>query len=294
MVRSLIIIALLASLFYLVKYSQTGTEEPAGPGKVATSRQDKAVAEAQVDESSRFNPSVAAPLPDLNKGYVFSEKRKYEKDEPVEAAKVAVVEQGPDPITSVLYSGSIIVGDLRRALVTYQELAKEAGPSRPGGRGPAPAPSAPKNKQLNQGDRFLGYLVASVEPDRIVFEKGDLKVEKFLYDRGKTRLAAPELSPREAPPKEVGGVPLQAMAPPEILEALMNPTAARRNLPGARVGGPTIPAMPSPPLAAGDKGGDQAATAQSNRMVRRSQRFLGMDSFNVPVTPVPGLPVPNK
>jgi hypothetical protein len=296
MVKSVIIMALLASLFYLVKYSQP-VAEPVVTGKVASSRPEKPPADAKGDKPAGFNPPVVAPLPDVNAGYVFSEKRKYEKDDPASAAKVAPVDQGPDPLTSLLYSGSLIAGNLRRALVTYQELPREADRSRPPtGRGPAPAPAqgATQNKQLNQGDRFLGYVVASIEPDRIVFEKGDRKVEKFLYDQGKKRMAPPASSPRAAMPTEIGGVPLQAIAPPEILAAMMAPPpSARRPTSGAGavVSGPLSGVGP-----AGDAAGKNAdAQAQSSRVVRRSQRLLGMESMiNVPVTPVPGLPVPNQ
>jgi hypothetical protein len=292
MVKSLIIAALLTSLFFLVKHLQP-VVEPVVSGKVATSRQEKLPAEAQGNEPGGFNPVVVAPLPDVNNGYVFSEKRKYEKDDPANALKAALVEQGPDPLTTVLYSGSLIAGDLRRALVTYQELPKEADPRRssPGRlQAPAAAQGVIQKKQLNRGDLFLGYVVAAVEPDRVVFEKGDRKVEKFLYDQGKKRMAPPEVSPQQALPTEIGGVPLSAMVPPEVLAALMAPPASGRNPQGSRVSGPTLPV--DTPAVATDKAQDQAPPTP---VLRRSQRLMGVDSLiNVPVSPVPGLPVPNK
>lgn len=295
MVKSVIILALLATLFYLVKHSQP-VPEPVLPGQVATSPREKPAAEEdQGDKSSGFNPPVPAPLPDVNAGYVFSEKRKYEKDAPPDAAKAAQAEQGPDPLASVLYSGSLIAGDLRRALVTYQELPKEADRNRlPTGRSQAPVSpqGAIQNKQLNQGDRFLGYVVASIEPDRIVFEKGDRKVEKFLYEQGKNRMALPESGPSGAAPTEIGGVPLQAIAPPEVLAAMLAPPSAARRPPTRTVVRGQLPGA-GPADEAARKTAD--AQAQTNRMSRRSQQLLGMDSMiSVPVTPVPGLPVPNK
>lgn len=281
MVRSVIIIALLASLFYLVRHLQP-VPETAAPVKVAVSRPEKPPVAAPVEAPGGFNPAVVTPLPDINKGYIFSEKRKVTQDEPGEAGKVAPLDEGPDLLASVLYSGSVIAGDLRRALVVYQEQPREAAPRRAApGRSPAPSSQGTfQKKQLNQGDRFLGYLVATIEPDRIVFEKGERKVEKFLYDQNKKRMAPSGPSQREVEPAESGGVPLQAMAPPEVLEALMAQPPSRR---------PSLGASP-----AGDPGG-AGGGAPANRVVRRSQRLMGLDpSIDLPITPVPGLPVPNK
>lgn len=295
MVKSAIILTLLATLFYLVKYGQPVTEPVAVQGKVAkSSPEKKPPAEGQGDGPGGFNPVVATPLPDINAGYVFSDKRKYEKDDPAAAAKAALVEQGPDPLTTVLYAGSLIAGDLRRALVTYQELPKEADRRRSSGRTQAAAgQGAVLKKQLNKGDRFLGYVVAAIEPDRLVFEKGDLKVEKFLYDQNKKRLAPPTVEPRQALPTEVGGVPIEAIAPPEVLAALMAPPpTAGRSPQEPRPSGAARGAVVSPPGAAGTT---KAAPAAPTPVLRRSQRLLGMDSLlNAPVAPVPGLPVPNN
>lgn len=303
MLRSVIILALLATLFYLVKHIQP-VAEPGGAGKTATSRSEAPpVEKVPGDEPGRFNPPVVTPLPDVNKGYVFSEKREFVKDAPPEPGKSAQVEQGPDPLASVLYSGSVIVGNLRRALVSYQEQSRETARRPPPGRGstPAAAQGTVRNKQLHQGDSFLGYVVATIEPDRIVFAKGELKVEKFLYDRNKKRLAAPEPSRREtAPSGEVGGVPLQALAPPEVLEAMMAPSSMR-STPGTAPGGPSPGVGMSglnseaTPIDAGGVTGRTRPPAPVNRVVRRSQRLLGIDpSVSLPVTPVPGRPVPNK
>lgn len=295
MVKSAIILTLLATLFYLVKYGQPVTEPVAVQGKVAKKSQEKPPAETQGDGPGGFNPVVATPLPDINAGYVFSDKRKYEKDDPATAAKAALVEQGPDPLTTVLYAGSLIAGDLRRALVTYQELPKEAERRRSssGRTQAAAAQGAVLKKQLNKGERFLGYVVAAIEPDRLVFEKGDLKVEKFLYDPSKKRMAPPTAEPRQALPAEVGGVPIEAIAPPEVLAALMAPpSTAGRSPQEPRPGGAARGAVVSPPGAGGTA---KAAPAAPTPVLRRSQRLLGMDSLlNAPVAPVPGLPVPNN
>lgn len=304
MLRSLIILALLATLVYLVKHLQP-VAEPGGAGKTATSRPEVSPVEVVSDDGAgRFNPPVVTPLPDVNKGYVFSEKREFVKEAPPEPGKSARVEQGPDPLESLLYSGSVIVGNLRRALVSYQEQSRETTRRPSPGRGPTPAAAqgAVRNKQLHQGDSFLGYVVAAIEPDRIVFAKGELKVEKFLYDRNKKRLAVSESGRRETPPAaEVGGVPLQALAPPERIEALMASPSMRSAPgtvpsglpPGAGLGGLNSEATPTEE--AGGVNGRAQTPAPVNRAIRRSQRLLGIDPLGtVPLTPVPGRPVPNN
>jgi len=300
MVRIATVLALLATLFFLVRHLQPdpppGFVEKAGPPRPAASAGVEAGEGGGV-----FNPSVATPLPDVGKGYIFSEKRKIEKDEPPDALKAVQVEQGPDPLETVMYSGSVIAGELRRAVVIYQEQAREASPSRRPARGAAPAPAAgggTRNKQLNQGEHFLGYVVESIEPARIVFAKGDRKVEKFLYDQKKKRLEPPEPSrPAAAPVSEPGGVPLQALAPPEVLAALLTPpppTSGRlaRGVTPAR----TTPLAPAPSVPVEQQAAaNGSGQAPPTRVVRRSQRILGIDpSINVPASPVPGLPVPIK
>jgi len=292
MLRSVLIMALLGSLFYLLTHLQPASEL-AQPDKVATSRTEKPAADAHAEEPGGFNPAVPTPLPDVNQGYVFSEQRKYEKDASAGALKAAPAVPGPDLLASVLYSGSVIVGDLRRALVTYQDQSSEAAPRRPlPGRNQAPVnQGATRNKQLNKGDRFLGYVVAAVEPDRIVFEMADKKVEKFLYDQSKKRLAPPESRSQEPAAPGAGGVPLQAMAPPEVLAALMALPQSRRPVIGAARG--SVPSAGA--AAAGENGAVVQDSTGANRLVRRSQRILGIDpSIQVPVTPVPGRPIPNN
>lgn len=283
MVRSLLIMALLATLFFTLKYLQPEVEPP--PGKAAATREAQPPAETPAAGTNLFNPPVATPLPDVEKGYIFSEKRKIEKDDPAAAAKAAAAaEVGPDLLATVTYTGSLIIGETRRALVTYQEQSQAAPPRRPvGGRGPAPAAASAQSgtqyKQLTMGDKFLGYAVAAIEPDRLVFAKGEQKVEKFLYDRNKKRMAAAAPSRPAATPATVGGVPIEAMAPPD-------------EQPGAAGG--------APPLTGTGYG------SQSDRMIRRSQRVLGGGQlpgqgsklqglgaqFQVPAAPVPGRPVP--
>lgn len=305
MVKTLIIMALLASLFYTILHWQPLAEPTAE--KVAVSRVDKASEDSPGPAASGFNPVVPESLPDVEKGYVFSEKRKLEKDLPPEMVKPLVVEPGPEVLDSVTYIGSVIIGDLRRALVIFQEPSRDAaaGPGRrPGGVRRPGAPSAPatvsssspQNKQLYLGDRLLGFAVAAIEPERIVFEKGTLKVEKFLYDRNKKRLAvvASRSEASTAPPPIISpeGIPLEAMVPPEVAaEVAASPEATKRFMSGGGV------AM-SPPQGSGGDGsggvGEQAA-APPTRMVRRSQRLSGIDSsIKMPFTPVPGRPVPKN
>ncbi|NTV12756.1 MAG: hypothetical protein HGA96_02290 [Desulfobulbaceae bacterium] len=297
MVKILIAIALLASLFYTVQHLHPPAEPPAS--KVAASRAEKSVEGAPGETPSGFNPVVPESLPDVEKGYIFSEKRRIEKDAPIVEVKPVVVEPGPEVLDSVVYTGSVIIGEMRRALVIFQEPPQAGAPAAPATPGTRPgggrrlgtvaaaSPSAPQNKQLHRGDRLLGFVVAAIEPDRIVFEKGTLKVEKFLYDRNKKRLVATTGRAETPPPITTpGGIPLEAFVPPEVAaEVAASPAAAQRFMAGGGVARPAAP---------GDGASDQAA-AQSARMVRRSQRlFSGDSSIKVPFTPVPGRPVPKE
>jgi len=297
MVRTLIIISLLASLFYIVQHWQPAPE-PAGK-VIAANQATKPAEEAKVETPNGFNPVVPEALPDVEKGYIFAEKRKIEKEPPPGAVKPEVVEPGPEVLDSVNYVGSLIIGDTRRALVTYQEPAKDpggpGGPGVPGGRRPAPigrrppppdaaSQGASQNKQLVQGDRLLGYQVGLIEPSRIVFEKGEQKVEKFLYDRKKKRMEAVISRPENSPAAAPGGVQPDGSVTIDVTAAAaVSPDGAQR--PG---GGAVV----TPLTGAGAAG---QAAVQSGRMLRRSQRLLGADpSISVPTMPVPGRPIPKN
>ncbi len=306
MVRTLIVMALLASLFFIVQHWQPAAELTADRG---ASLAVKSVTPSPGEEPNGFNPAVPESLPDVEKGYLFSEKRKVEKDAAPGEAKPVAVEPGPEVLDSVTYTGSLIVGDLRRALVIFQEPTREVGPgnrrpvaSRRPGAPPPPPPSVqgqPQNKQLIQGDRLLGYVVALIEPDRIIFEKGEQKVEKFLYDRNKKRLAA-VIGRSEAPSGAApGGIPPEAYAPPEMARAMVaslaaSPTASTNLNSGGGVTQSTTPGVGGDGGAGTGPGGSQAAIP-ATRIMRRSQRLMGADSsFKVPISPVPGRPVPNN
>lgn len=276
MVRIFIVIALLASLVYTVRHWQPAPE--ATVAKTPANRSETTTAEPPAETASGgFYPAVPEALPDVEKGYIFSEKRKIEKEPPPGEVKPAVAEPGPEVLDSVAYTGSLILGETRRALVTFQEPSQEGPtphrptpPKRPGAAPAAPAQGTPQNKQLVPGDRLLGFVVKQIDPDRIVFEKGTLKVEKFLYDRNKQRLIA-EAVRSEPKPAAAAPAPAAQAIPPETpvdTAAIMAANA------------------------------EQAAAMQANRMSRRSQRLLGADTKSMvppmPVMPVPGRPVPKK
>ena len=170
-------------------------------------------------------------------------------------------------LEQVFYAGSVIVGDRRQGLITYQENNRSgAQPNRSSrfsarSRNVAVKPaSETQYKVLKPGDRFLGYVVAAIEPDKIVFEKGGEKVEKFLYDQNKKR---PEVSetPRATPSPAQAGVNGTVTAPP----ANISPNV------GSGPGG-SSPPSPTP--------------------FRRSIRSRRLPRYN-PASRLPNLPVPS-
>jgi hypothetical protein len=171
-------------------------------------------------------------------------------------------------LEQVFYSGSLIIGEKRQALVTYQQ--NNTGGRRPGrslDRGRAAAAEAQsgyQNKVLKPGDRFMGYEVAAIEPEKIVFKKGGEKVEKFLFDQNKKRPVVnepPRPAPAPAPANGQTGVNAPVMTPPFNLPPNVRiapvggagspPSATRRSRRSQRLLGtnppPAVPAQPVPP-----------------------------------------------
>lgn len=138
-------------------------------------------------QKKELYPPVPAVLPDLNENYLFNSERNFSENE-LEVGSAT----GSIDLAEVTYAGSLIVGEIRMALVTYKEKAAVAGRGaasrRPGAASRrTPAKNTEENRQLAVGNNFMGYIVDKIEKDRIVFKKGNEMVVKFLYDSGKDR-----------------------------------------------------------------------------------------------------------
>jgi hypothetical protein len=146
--------------------------------------------QAEVLEKMVFNPEVPSPLEDLNEGYIFLEARELLESDFAAFNRGGKKDETPSVDTvdfdEVFYSGSIIIGELRKALVTYPTVQQNV--KKGARRGTAKGRGALKHEQLDQGGEFMGFLVESVEEDRIVFAKNGERVEKFLHDQNKARV----------------------------------------------------------------------------------------------------------
>ncbi|MCK5322551.1 MAG: hypothetical protein KAJ45_00350 [Desulfobulbaceae bacterium] len=186
MLRLSIIIALSALLIFLIKLGfEGGQGEPlpepdilAKPASVLVPMQGKI----------NFYPPVPAHLPDLNEGYLFNEERHVEgEDEPVSDERDDIGEFWGD-FDDVRYVGSIISGKLSKGIVSYPVQKKK--------RARTSSPGQYSGKNLNYarlvvGDKFSGYKVTGVFPDKMIFEKSGETTEKLLYDTEKQRIVAP-------------------------------------------------------------------------------------------------------
>lgn len=141
-----------------------------------------------------FYPSVPAPLPDLNEKYLFNEERFLLGEKEEEAENEAAAANGSElsvDMNTVFYAGSIIVGDLRKGLISYTDnKAPTATASKDRKKTPTPLQTK-KYAQLVAGDSLSGYKVDTVDPDRIIFKKGTETIEKLLNDPEKERLKPP-------------------------------------------------------------------------------------------------------
>jgi hypothetical protein len=139
-------------------------------------------------------PPVPAVSPELSDNYLFNSERSFEDD-----GVAAGPANGAVDLAEVTFTGSLIVGQIRIGLITYQDdvAAAPGTPAATSRRGQvarrARTKSVTKNRQLAAGENFMGYSVEAIEKDRIVFKKGDEMIEKFLYDSGKDRSGVGEV-----------------------------------------------------------------------------------------------------
>lgn len=161
--------------------------------------EDKPVSPAKVV----LYPPVPDVLTDLNEGYLFNIDRAFEEIESGSAPSSAV------DLTEVFYAGSLIIGEMHKGLITYQDKGpasrRPVSPKRGATQLRRPSVQAVyKHKQLALGEKFMGYNVDKIEKDRIVFKKDDDVVEKFLYDPSKQRGKVGAVAkPQSAKPRTV-------------------------------------------------------------------------------------------
>ncbi len=223
-------------------------------------------------------PPVPAVLPDLNDGYLFNSERKFE----AVALDNAGGGNGTVDLAEVTYAGSLIVGEIHKALISYQEkipVARSAGSNaRQAARARRAAPKVvSKYKQLERGEKFMGYLVEKIEKDRIVFSQGDEVVEKFLYDPDKDRAVLGSM------------VKSQAVAP-TTRAAQATPVQRTVSLPARNISPKTVDTKARGVMPASDSGTHSAA---AKLIKSRSERLLGLDpSLGLPRSPrIPGDPL---
>lgn len=271
--RFAIVVLLLASLLLMMRQCGSGADIVPFMSADAGSKEKPA---AEVAAKIDLYPPVPAVSPDLNDGYVFNEERTFEEND---LGVPGISGDALIDLEDVIYSGSLIAGDIRKALVAYQEKVPVQGGRRPAarGRGAQPKSGATGNyqhEQLEPGEIFLGYRVAIVEADRIVFEKGGEQVEKFLYDGSKARVVI-KSSSAPAQTTAPGTTPTVPTIPASAVDLQVPPPIMTRGPGGS---GLTVLA----PAA----GGEGAPAAPATRRVRRSQRLLGLDpSFMAPPPP---------
>jgi len=171
------------------------------------SQQQDSSVNLQPEEQLSFNPEVPLVLPDFNASYLFNEDRELEGDEG-KAEEVDPADSLPPAndlgiktdIEAVTYSGSIIGDNFKVAIISYtpdrtakttasEQNKSKASPSRRrSSRAKTPSRNSTEYARIKEGDMLSGYLVAAIDPDKIVFRKGqEAPIEKYIYDPDKKR-----------------------------------------------------------------------------------------------------------
>lgn len=227
MLRIVLLISLLATLIIMIsQFSSAPLPEP----QVAPVRPKTRPLPLPAGKESFARKSLVRPTPEVYDGYLFAADRKLEDADFGEFGHGSQVteETGGAGLEQVFYVGSLIVGERRQGMITYREenINSAMARVRPGSRGAA---YEEQTKVLVVGDRFRGYEVTVIEPDKIVFTKGGEKVEKFLYDQNKQRSVAPVAQPRPAPvPAASGAATVTPPAHPAPNARLVPPATGGR------------------------------------------------------------------
>lgn len=206
MLRIAIIFALFFSLLLLLRGTMIVWQD--NPLPTSPEQELQPAVSDDFKMGAKFNIPVPEPLPDLNKNYIFNVDRLLElAEEPLEPEGKEGKNIGDDiniDIESVSYMGSIISKDINKAIISYSPTPSRGFAARRsardrGARAATPASNS-KYATLETGDTFNGYAVKSIAPDKIVFARDEEKIEKFLHDPEKKRLASAQ--PAKAEPQK--------------------------------------------------------------------------------------------
>jgi hypothetical protein len=178
---------------------------------------------------SAFYPRPPARLPDLNEGYIFNAQRSLAGTGNI--GKEQRLQQVD--INNVQYSGSLITGTTTKALLSY---TLKSTPSR---RTPRTGTQKQGHLQVTVGDTVDGYKITKIFPEKIVFSKGNDKIEKHLYDQNKKRVAPKQ--PVKPKPTITKKRPPAIPRPPGIPPGMPQPHQMERHPPGNNAMPPPIP-----------------------------------------------------
>jgi len=220
-VRGSIISGLLIAFLLLARSCfiawQTG-QIPVSPDVDSSGKPTAVVSQEKID----FYPPPPTTMPDLHKSYLFNEQR--------ELDPTSTATEGNDSfkLSDVTYSGSIIIGEEKKALISFSASAKDQPKEQPRRRGQVASRAAVKNvthQQLVVGEQFNGYEVMEILPERIVFAKNGETIERPLFDPAKQRVTELPAHKKSPPPAEKGGA-VEGTGPGEGAGAQTRPPAA--------------------------------------------------------------------
>ncbi len=263
-----------------------------------------------------LQPVVPGILPDLKEGYLFNPERTLvaEKPQPTkeETASTDIKALGVDAsIDEVTYEGSIIADAFSQAIIIYPAGQKAKEPPQPASRSSrkasAPQASGPEeHARLEVGDMLDGYELTEILPEKLIFSKGEEKVEKLLHDPDKKRIDAPRAAgPMPGPPR-----PQQGTGLPPRQGGIQSTTIGGGSVPAPAPGTVANPSHPSPPLPTpvsrpnlppGSSAPAEAPQMPVRRMVISRQpspapntnKVLRQSQDSVEMPPSPGMPPTN-
>jgi len=214
-----------------------------------------------------LNPQVPVLLPDLHAGYLFNEQRLLaESAEEELPAGDSMAEESSIPVNmdTLTYSGSIIIGNVRKGMVSFS-TGETNTPALQSRRRPSPRAVNRKleYKTVTEGEAFYDFMVAQILPDKIVFSRGGTTVEKMLYDPQKERNKVPRTMTPGArvplpgqPRRAVPGQPVPSVQPAPPVTIGEQPDTGQPEA----AEGPSTPTQQLPP---------RARPSQPSRTIRR-------------------------